>query len=241
LKFFAPPRLCVESNQRSSALIAPPTLLSSWQSPAQRSVRADVKKAISYQFFGQITSAPAAKAVEAAKKLVNLKLSDINSDAGIIERLLLAESRTPYGYPKTFDKTDTQKGMDAIGACIVNRVASQKFPNTIKGVITDKKNGVQFKGFDTYPKYDTDIREKLIDVLKWANTKNAKQQDYRDLITYAQTVAQQVINKKVSDPFKSKGGTYFLRTEGSSPPGPDADMPFLGSLGGNSFYSLKSP
>ena len=189
--------------------------------------------------LAQISNPVSSKA--AAVVLAKMQLSARGTDAGILERLLLAESRTPYGNPSTFKLDDVVLGMKAIGACVANRVKSTHFPNTIKEVITDSKNGVQFHGFDTYPDYNDYIRQKIIAELDWANTKNAKQQDYRSLISNAQTVAKQVINKTVDDPFQPKGGTYFLRTQGSAAPGPASTMPFLGDIAGNSFYSMKSP
>ena len=185
-------------------------------------------------------AAPTAKAKDAAKALTKLKFSPKNKDAGIVERLLLAESKTPFS-PGGFNKSEVFQGMSAIGACIVNRVKTKGFPKTITGVITDKKNGVQFHGFDTYPEYDANIVDKLEDVLKWTNTKNAKQAEFRELFQKALDVAKQVADKKVTDPYGSNGGTYFFRTADSSPPGPATTMPLLGTLGGNTFYSLKSP
>jgi len=192
-----------------------------------------------FMSFSAIISPVSSQA--AAAVLTKMQLSARGTDAGILERLLLAESRTPYGNPSTFKINDVVRGMKAIGACVANRVKSTHFPKTIKDVITDKKNGVQFNGFDTYPNYNDKIRQKIIAELDWANKKNGKQQDYRDLITNAKTIAQQVIDKTVEDPYKSNGGTYFVRRQGSRPPESLKNTPYLGDIAGNSFYSLKSP
>ena len=40
---------------------------------------------------------------------------------------------------------ESEKGLIAVGNVVLNRVASKLFPNTIYGVIFDKKGGVQFE------------------------------------------------------------------------------------------------
>ena len=57
--------------------------------------------------------------------------------------------------PKAFDLFWVGLGQMAVGNVVLNRVASPEFPNSIQGVIFDRKHGTQFEPVDNGTIYDT--------------------------------------------------------------------------------------
>lgn len=68
-----------------------------------------------------------------------------------LSRVISAESR---GEPLL--------GQIAVGNVVLNRVKSSQFPNTIRGVVFDKKNGVQFEPVSNGTIYDTPTESALL-------------------------------------------------------------------------------
>lgn len=163
-----------------------------------------------------------------------LDLSARGTTAGMLERLFMAEARTPL-QESSYDETDSLQCMRATGACIINRKndAKKRWPKTIDDVVKQKG---QFKGFDTYPEYGEDQRQHNIEVLKWANQKSKFQAACRTFVKNAKKVAADTEAEKVTDPFKKDGGTFGMRTAGSSSPG--GGFKKVGSFGGNDFYTV---
>ncbi len=60
-----------------------------------------------------------------------------------LSRIISAESRG-----------ESLRGQIAVGNVVLNRVKSSKYPNTIKGVIFDRNNGVQFEPVENGTVYD---------------------------------------------------------------------------------------
>ena len=57
--------------------------------------------------------------------------------------------------------TEPFEGMIAVGSVVMNRVASDKYPNTVYGVIFDRKFGVQFTPAATGTVYRTPSKEAI--------------------------------------------------------------------------------
>ena len=50
----------------------------------------------------------------------------------------------------------------AVGNVICNRVASEEFPDTVKGVVFDRKNGVQFEPVSNRTIYDEPTEQSVL-------------------------------------------------------------------------------
>jgi len=59
-------------------------------------------------------------------------------------------------------KGESLKGQIAVGNVILNRVDSAEFPNTIKGVIFDRKNGVQFEPVSSKTIYNEPTEQSVL-------------------------------------------------------------------------------
>lgn len=108
-----------------------------------------------------------------------------------LARIISAESR---GEP--------MKGKLAVGNVVLNRVRSSQFPNTIYGVIFDKKYGVQFSPVENGTIYNTPTADSIIaakmclegyslssDILYFVNPAKAPNSWIANNRTYAFTVA----------------------------------------------------
>ena len=67
-----------------------------------------------------------------------------------LSRVISAESRG-----------ESLTGQMAVGNVVLNRMASDKFPNTIKGVVFDRKHGTQFEPVDNGTIYNTPTRSSV--------------------------------------------------------------------------------
>lgn len=68
-----------------------------------------------------------------------------------LSRIISAESRG-----------ESLAGQIAVGNVICNRVASDEFPDTVKGVVFDKKNGVQFEPVSNRTIYDEPTEQSVL-------------------------------------------------------------------------------
>ncbi len=68
-----------------------------------------------------------------------------------LSRIISAESRG-----------ESLVGQIAVGNVICNRVASDEFPDTVKGVVFDKKNGVQFEPVSNRTIYDEPTEQSVL-------------------------------------------------------------------------------
>jgi RHS repeat-associated protein len=185
--------------------------------------------------FATITVAEASKSVG-----TSLEFSPKNTTLGIVQRLLAAEVREP-GDP-AFDLIDSERGLYGVGAVIVNRVLSPKFPKTIEAVI---KQHNQFAGFENYPTLPTYIENTVAGLQQFANLKGSKVLKYKLHMINLLYVANRVVNLDDKlDIFVPAGGPYiptlFFRKAGSSNPwgGPARQLPeYRDTEGGNDFYS----
>ena len=57
---------------------------------------------------------------------------------------------------------ESLEGQIAVGNVVLNRVASSQFPNTVKGVVFDRKNGVQFEPISNGTIYDEPVDSAVV-------------------------------------------------------------------------------
>jgi hypothetical protein len=180
----------------------------------------------------------------------NVTLPDVNTDAGLLARLFIAECRNP-GY-KDYDKAVAAKAMRAMHATVDNRLHNkpEKFgaPNA-KSYADIVGAAGQFAGFSQDDKgkivIAANVQKRIDEVMKIANT--GKPGKYAEFVQLAIDSAK----AKVDDPFKgitkvggvpTIGGSYGWRTATAA--GPGGDFVAIGddqggALAGNRFYTLK--
>ena len=185
-------------------------------------------------FFAQISPVTSQAAPS------SLRFSPQNTTLGMVQRVLATEVREP-GQPG-FGLNDSEYGLWGVGAVIVNRVNSPKFPNTIEAVI---KQPGQFAGFENYPVLPDYINNIISDLQNFANLKGAKIANYRLHMQDLLGVANKVVALDTTlDAFVPAGGPYiptmYFRSAGSANPwgGPARQLPwYRDTAGGNDFYS----
>lgn len=170
----------------------------------------------------------------------DLQFSAEDTTLGKVERLLVAEVREP-GQPG-FNLNDSEYGLYGVGAVIVNRVLSPKFPKSIDTVVAEPG---QFAGFEKYPDLSPQIKSRISDLQAFANLKGPKVLNYRLQLQNVLRVARRVVAKDESlDAFVPAGGPYiptlYFCTAGSANPwgGPARQSPwYRDTAGGNDFYT----
>lgn len=167
-----------------------------------------------------------------------LDLPDKNKDEGMMARLLIAESRTPYF--KTYDEAKSKKGMDWMLLVLHNRLNNKPEFFNAKGAktLTDIVKGTgQFAGFGNYPNLDKDVAALIQDAINIANDDNhGKQQEYIVFVKNALEVAAK--KTPVADP-ASPDILGYWRTAGSGKP--ESSAVIQDTLVGNTFYKTKKP
>jgi hypothetical protein len=162
-----------------------------------------------------------------------VSLPAANTDAGLLTRVLLAE--TPSPEMPGYSDTDAETVMLWMRAVISNRLAkpSSKYGSngakTIADVIRAKN---QFEGFEQYPNIRAGITKRLDETVQIANDGgDTRREKYKKFLNTALKVAAM---PSVTDP--SGSGLYFWRTAGSGSPSPEAKV--FKTLMGNTFYTL---
>jgi hypothetical protein len=163
-----------------------------------------------------------------------VSLPAAKTDAGLLTRVLLAETPTP-GSPYYSSDADAETVMIWMRAVISNRLAkpSGKYASAGAKTIADviRAEG-QFKGFEDYPNIRAKITTNLDDIVKIANDGgDTRREKYKKFLNTALKVAAM---PSVTDP--SGSGLYFWRTAGSGSPSPEAKV--FKTLMGNTFYTL---
>lgn len=178
-----------------------------------------------------------------------ITLPDVNTDAGLFSRLLIAESRSPSN--PAYKADEVLKGMKAMKAVVNNRLLKPSVFGAPGGknfldIVTAPG---QFAGFSKNPQgklvVDTQVQQRIDDAVAKANS--GQPGKFHEFVTNAINVA----TAPPDDPFSSltkignievKPGAFGWRTEGSSAPGgffvkiPAGDS---GALGGNQFFAVK--
>jgi hypothetical protein len=181
---------------------------------------------------------------------VTIQLPPITTDAGVLSRLLIAESRTP-AYQQ-YDEAQVRHGMDAMKAVVDNRLNNhpEQFNAPHAATYTDIITAPgQFHGFAKDSAGNVtlvpNVKARIDDVLTNANT-GTPGKFYR-FVEHAINVS----NGDVNDPFAGvtniggvpvTGGGYGWRTAGSTGPGGNLVLipaQMGGVIQGNQFYALK--
>lgn len=192
-------------------------------------------------FFAQIQSPATVNPVAG-----RLKLAAKNTTLGMVQRVLIAEVRLP-GDAARYDFSDSDGGLNGVGAVIKNRVQSKKFPNSIEGVIKDTAGGEQFKRFRNYPNIPVRVDRDAADLERFANSRGEKVANYRKHMESLLEAAKEVISLTIHDnllPAIGQGSqnptpTMYFRQQGSGNPfdkGPRDIPEYRGTYGGNDFY-----
>lgn len=193
---------------------------------------------------------PVGSKAQAAAQQVTAEVLAFAKDepALMLERVLLNESRGPE--QKDFNKADTLKGMQAIGAVIYNRAHAASlgfttltYPTTLLGVITQAG---QFKNFEKYDPKSADGGLSAgvllhIDIFRQGANDAKDKKNYANYVAVfkkAKSTAQEVVNGSIVDPFKPNF-SFSFRTAGKGSPG--GGFKKLGDIGGNSFYGFGPP
>jgi hypothetical protein len=181
---------------------------------------------------------------------MSVTLPDVNSDAGLLARLFLAEARNPgHG---SYNADDAARGMRSMKAVVHNRLhrnpAQFGAPGATSFLDIATAPG-QFHGFSKSAsgqlQIAADVSDRINTIVNNANS--GPPGKYHAFVELAIQVAQ----SPVDDPFTGvtsiggiavTGGAYGWRTEGSSSPGGNfVAIPVAngGVIAGNQFYTLK--
>jgi len=164
-------------------------------------------------------------------------LKEPSSEVGLLERLLLAESRGPgqAGYDALKSKT----AMQWMRVVLANRLKNPA-PFNAKGAKTLKdiiKAPGQFKGFQDYPKLGAGQSKVITERINIVNDDNNQhEEEYRQFHQDVLDVAASGV--LISDPCPT--GLYGWRTAGSEEPGGDL-VKWGEPVAGLQFYTLKKP
>jgi len=160
-----------------------------------------------------------------------LSLPDKNTEAGMLARLLLAES----GQPGAYDRAETKRGMQWMKLVLQNRLKEpRRYSAPGAGSLIDivKAEG-QFAGFESYPTLKIAT---IDDVLGAANDDNSALQE--QFITFTLDAVEVANAPTIDDPTGTRSGLIGWRTRGSGSPGPNF-VAYGKPLAGNQFYTLK--
>lgn len=190
--------------------------------------------------FTPPTTPPPSEPTEPNKP--NVVLPDIATAEGVLARVLLAESRTPFH--KEYDEAEVLKAMQMMAAVYENRL---KDPSRYGARGADDLVDVivapgQTAGFTRNARGEivlsTVVQRRIDEIMQRANAGEAGA--FAALAQNAVNVATGVVESL--DPFAHRGGMVAFRTEGSSSPGGNFQILTAaegGVVGGQQFYILK--
>lgn len=167
-----------------------------------------------------------------------LTLAPVNSEEGMLVRLLLAENTTPD--ETSYDASKAKKAMQWMRVVLANRLAS-KNPGEFRApgakTLTDIVKGKnQFEGFGDYPTIAAKQAARIANIVKIANDDNDKRQEpFAQFLQIAIDVAQS--KTLIDDPCPK--GTYAWRTTGHGAPSGGGFVTCGDPISGNQFYQLE--
>ncbi|MDF0605519.1 hypothetical protein HZU77_007630 [Neisseriaceae bacterium TC5R-5] len=177
------------------------------------------------------------------KILPKLALPAVDTEAGILARMFIAESPGPE-HRKFVTQEDAQETMQWMRHVLINRLefgaynftknpAASKKNNSITTITAAIKEGGQVQGFSSYPSINTEQNTLILKVIKFANDgTDSRNSSYRQFVQAAIDVAN---GKDIAaDPCPT--GLYSWVTAGSA--GPGSNFVFFKSKGGQDFYTL---
>ena len=207
-----------------------------------------------YDEIGESRSGGISSSIEVAQaRTSNVTLPSINSDAGVLARVLIAESLNP-GYQDRYNEAETLKAMRMMRAVYENRLKNNpgqfgaRGASTLTDVITAPG---QTHGFtldsDRNLVISFDVQNRIDVIVGFANT--GVPGAYARMVQNAIDVGTGVISSL--DPFAGTtsingitvtGGLYGFRTAGASDPGGrfvSIPSSMGGVVGGQQFYTLE--
>jgi hypothetical protein len=167
-----------------------------------------------------------------------MKLPPLDTEEGMLVRLLLAESRSPEKMGSATAE-EVKKGMQWMRRVIVNRLRSDKpeefMARGASGIVdivkADDQGSVQFHGFNQYPRLEEGIAKNLDDSLSIANDgTHPKRAAYAQFVQSAIDVANEALPM---DP--SPNGLFAWRTRRAT--SPSAEFKLFAMAAGNDFYT----
>ncbi|WCM88275.1 hypothetical protein [Acidovorax sp. NCPPB 3576] len=170
-----------------------------------------------------------------------VSLPDAASDVGMLVRLFLAEAPAPQTWPDTgvTDIEDAKQGMRMMRRVLHNRLNSKKpqdfgAPNarSITDIVRASTHGVQFLGFDQYPKLGGGQEQTINGVLALVN--DATNLRWNAQYTAFYNAALEVATENLA-PDPSPTGLFGWRTARSG--APSRDFSEFKTSGGNTFFT----
>ncbi|GKT24498.1 hypothetical protein [Acidovorax sp. SUPP3334] len=170
-----------------------------------------------------------------------VSLPDAASDAGMLMRLFLAEAPAPQTWRDTGvkDIEDAKQGMRMMRRVLHNRLNSGKpqdfgAPNarSLTDIVRASAHGVQFKGFDQYPKLGGGQEKVVNGVLALVN--DATNLGWNAQYTAFYNAALEVATENLA-PDPSPTGLFGWRTAGSG--APSREFSEFKTSGGNTFFT----
>jgi len=163
-----------------------------------------------------------------------ISLDDENSDAGIVERVILGEVTGPVG--KNYDVYGGGTAMRGIARVLENRLSSH-WAQTMMGVVT---MGGQIEGYESYPTIDPDIQGNIDGATTLANEGAPGNTHLYAL--QAVNIGKLAAARQVSSPFSRE--PFYWRTQGSGDPQnnsiSDTRSPvYIAPADGESFYGKE--
>lgn len=165
-----------------------------------------------------------------------MKLAPESTVAGAMERMFLAETRSP-GLPNS-DAKESLKAMRFMRQVVENRLNSHNpiygAPRGAKTEIDVIKDGRQFRGFGKYPTLTQPISSLISECLKIANAPH----DQRSA-AYAEFVDNAILAATEAAPPPGAGippNIVGWKTGQTASPGPN--YIFAGTVQGNDFYTV---
>lgn len=162
-----------------------------------------------------------------------IALHPSNEARGLIERVVLAETRTPAF--STYTAALARQSMEWMAIVLYNRRDNPSLYGasaaSLQAVVTARG---QFAGFENYPTLASSVQTRINDILRIANdTRDSRFNVYRNHVQMALDISALLDTVKSRNP--SPGPLAFWRTDGSSPPGGRAVL-YRNNLLGNDFY-----
>jgi len=162
-----------------------------------------------------------------------IALHPSNENRGLVERVILAETRTPAF--STYTAALARQSMEWMAIVLYNRRDNPSLygaaSSSLQAVVTARG---QFAGFENYPTLASTVQARIDDIVRIANdSRDSRFNAYRNHVQMALDVGN--LGSGVQSKNPSQGPLSFWRTAGSSSPGGRAVL-FQRNLLGNDFY-----
>ncbi len=162
-----------------------------------------------------------------------IALHPSSENRGLVERVVLAETRSPAF--SSYTAALARQSMEWMAIVLYNRRDNPSLygasgPN-LQAVVTAPG---QFAGFGNYPTLASTVQARIDDILRIANNNSdSRSTAYRNHVQMALDIGN--LGSSIQSRNPSPGPLAFWRTDGSSPPGGRAVL-YRDNLLGNDFY-----